>query len=186
MSSISVLTTLEPAVLTASVLTTLEPAVLTASESSVHVDIVTPAVAFIQQDNMCAICRENRRTPEVTLNCGHKFCLLCIGGWLGRSQSCPTCREPIEHNLLDDTIRRNNIIDRQINFEDDDSEYNMPARYVQHNRILLSEQRRNRNLSRDQHNDYIQRQLRVVTDYNVEHATFELLSKSAIYNPVDS
>ena len=46
---------------------------------------------------VCAICLEPLFNGEdmLELDCGHKFHLKCLGGWLERKNQCPICKAPV-------------------------------------------------------------------------------------------
>ncbi len=45
----------------------------------------------------CSTCYEDieKRQDYVVTGCGHEFCSSCIGQWLERSNTCPSCRETL-------------------------------------------------------------------------------------------
>lgn len=49
-------------------------------------------------DRTCIICREEMRSAK-KLPCGHLFCLKCLKGWLGRQETCPTCRTAVDMSV---------------------------------------------------------------------------------------
>ena len=44
------------------------------------------------KSDMCVICYDNIKTKKyIKLNCGHEFCVECIGTWCMKKNKCPLC-----------------------------------------------------------------------------------------------
>ncbi|CAI2357997.1 unnamed protein product [Caenorhabditis sp. 36 PRJEB53466] len=82
-------------------------------------DLAAREAINANKEKECAVCKD-LRVLETTLQCGHKFCHLCIKGVFLTNRPCPLCRTPI----VGDDLDRSEQLDPKMRFKRaDGSEY---------------------------------------------------------------
>lgn len=65
--------------------------------------VIDATLSDLQRDSTCVVCRDemeigahSARLAPKRLGCGHVIHKGCLKLWMGRSQDCPTCRQPVK------------------------------------------------------------------------------------------
>lgn len=72
--------------------------------NSSPVNFILQEFELSEEDKTCCICMEQKENEQIcSINCRHKFCVVCIDLHLNRNQYCPLCRAYI-HQIQTQTI----------------------------------------------------------------------------------